>query len=723
MRIGKSAKVVVVAVAAVALIRGTSQAPDVAASSSSPVPVIEEPGALVILVENDQGELQLITEETDSVFEQLAVIAEASAEGEILAIDIDRRAVYEASDPLRGEQYSLDAIGVDALPASLTGKGVTVAVLDTGIRRTHEEFGNRLLAGADCVNLLPENAGSGCDTSTSGPADRYHGSHVAGIIGAAEGNGAGIHGVAPEVTILPVRVLASDGVGYLSDMTQGVLFAISQDVDVINFSIATRFDFKSLEDALEKARDLGIVVVVAAGNEARNGNPTMYPAAYDATVSVGAVDQNGDLASFSSQGSWLDVVAPGVGIVSAGNTSDSDYGTKSGTSFAAPQVSALVALMRQADPTLTPAQIRFHLQQTAIDRGAAAGRDSLYGSGLVDAPALLKSVFNSAPVGPLAADSSAGGSALSWPSSPFSTGYEIYRDGDLIVSGSGVLSNYLDTDATPGQIHRYEVKVLLPLGASQTLNAHVTAVAKDGYWLIDELGIVYSFGNAPGLGNATSADSAIAIDSTADGLGYWTLSASGDVQAFGSAGDYGDLDLSALAPGDSPSTISGTLSGEGYWVFTSKGRVFTFGDAVFYGDLSALTLNGPVIASTGTPGGAGYFMIGNDGGVFAFGEARFAGSTGALVLNEAVVGIAPDPDGFGYWLVASDGGIFAFEAEFQGSMGGKFLNAPVTGAVASGSGYLLVATDGGVFSFGGSGFSGSLGGSRLNAPIVGLAPR
>ncbi|MFV1989928.1 MAG: S8 family serine peptidase, partial [Acidimicrobiales bacterium] len=601
-------KTVALVVGAFVLIRGAAQAPDVAAESSVPVILPKDNGALVILVEDDQGELQLIAEETDNIFEQLSVIADAASGGEILTIETDSRSVFEAADPLRPQQYSLDTIAIDSLPAGLTGKGVTVAILDTGIRRTHEEFAGRLLQGADCVHTTDEDAGKGCDPTTSGPADRYHGSHVAGVLGAAEGNGVGIHGVAPEVTILPIRVLAADGIGYLSDMTQGVLFAISQDVDVINFSIATRSDFKSLNEALNKARDLGIDVVVASGNEGRNGNPKIYPAAYGSTIAVGAVDATGAVASFSSGGAWLDVVAPGVGIVSAQNDSDSAYGTKSGTSFAAPQVAGLVALMLQADPSLTPSQVRFHLQQTATDRGAP-GRDPLYGSGIVDAQALLRAVFSSAPVGPLSAKSSTQGTVLSWPSSPWALSYEIYREGALIASGNSVGTSYLDGDAVAGQTYQYEVRVALPLDVTQRLNARVTALSDDGYWLIDERGIVYSFGDAGALGNATSTASAVAIDSTDDGLGYWTLSASGQVEAFGSALDLGDVDISALAPGEIPATVSGTPSGKGYWVFTSTGRVLTFGDAVSFGDLSGLTLNGPVVDSAATPDGNGYFIV------------------------------------------------------------------------------------------------------------------
>ena len=125
-----------------------------------------------------------------------------------------------------------------------------------------------------------------------------------------------------------------------------------------------------------------------------------------------------------------------------------------------------------------------------------------------------------------------------------------------------------------------------------------------------------------------------------------------------------------------------------------------------------------------SPTGNGYWLVASDGGVFSFGDATFQGSMGGKPLNAPVVGMTASPTGNGYWLVASDGGVFNFgDATFQGSMGGMPLNKPVVGmsGTPAGDGYRLVASDGGIFDFGSATFQGSMGGTPLNKPIVGMA--
>jgi hypothetical protein len=250
-----------------------------------------------------------------------------------------------------------------------------------------------------------------------------------------------------------------------------------------------------------------------------------------------------------------------------------------------------------------------------------------------------------------------------------------------------------------------------------------TYKVRSGYWMVDELGSVFGFGDSAYYGGAQALtqNTVIDIEPTPSGSGYWILDDAGNVFPFGDAVWQGQP--TSLAPDESATSISANPAGTGYWVFTDKGRAFGFGDAPFEGDMAGKALNGPVLGSVATPTGHGYYMVASDGGIFAFGDAHFMGSMGGKPLNGPVVGLAPTPDNGGYWLVATDGGIFSFgDALFHGSMGGQPLNAPMVGAVAYGDGYLMVGTDGGIFDFSAKPFLGSLGGQALSAPISNVAP-
>jgi Excalibur calcium-binding domain len=254
-----------------------------------------------------------------------------------------------------------------------------------------------------------------------------------------------------------------------------------------------------------------------------------------------------------------------------------------------------------------------------------------------------------------------------------------------------------------------------------------------GYWMLDEGGWIYAFGEATAFPNSKVAlcslgFTAVKLLATPDGKGAWILSDAGVVYTAGTATSYGDLVTSGqqFVAGETAATMSSTPTGSGYWIFTTVGRAVAFGDATHMGDMFGIPLNGPVVDSISLPDGSGYYMLGSDGGVFSFGQAQFYGSMGGKHLNEPVNGLVPDPDGEGYWLVASDGGVFAFEAGFVGSLPGVLapgvrLNAPINGMVAYGEGYLMVASDGGIFNFSDRDFVGALGGLAIPVPIVSVA--
>jgi Fibronectin type III domain len=258
-----------------------------------------------------------------------------------------------------------------------------------------------------------------------------------------------------------------------------------------------------------------------------------------------------------------------------------------------------------------------------------------------------------------------------------------------------------------------------------------------GYWLVDEDGIVYAFGDARSVGDASSSIATarvagspglVVVDlvPTASAGGYWLLDSTGAVHPFGNAVGFGGIPAGQLLPDERAVSLSVAARENGYWVFTSRGRVFRFGNVGTFGDLTTVRLNGPVLDSVRSAGGDGYYMVASDGGVFAFGDATFHGSMGDRQLNAPVRSLVPDPDGVGYWLVAADGGVFAFAAGFRGSLpgvlaAGQTLNEPIVGMVASGNGYLMVAEDGGVFAFSDRPFHGSLGSNPPARTVTAVA--
>lgn len=272
--------------------------------------------------------------------------------------------VYLAADSV---DWGIEKIEVPPVWEVTQGAGITVAVVDTGIDYTHSDLQGRYIGGYDFVN------------DDADPKDDHgHGTHVAGVI-AAGVNNSGTQGIASSASLVAIKVLGADGSGYVSDIIDAVDWAIEQRVHVMNFSLGTPHHSAALESKLQEAQSRGIVLVAAAGNT--NGGTLMYPAAYAPVISVAATDQNDNFASFSSVGA--EIAAPGVGITST--VPGGGYATWSGTSMAAPHVSASVALMLANGQT----NIRERLHQTALDLGEA-GRDAYFGHGrIIGKPAVL----------------------------------------------------------------------------------------------------------------------------------------------------------------------------------------------------------------------------------------------------------------------------------------------------------------------------------------------
>ncbi|MFC9191208.1 type VII secretion-associated serine protease mycosin [Streptomyces cyaneofuscatus] len=291
------------------------------------------------------------------------------------------------ADAIRDQQWALAALRTDRAWQTTKGAGVTVAVLDTGVDGTHPDLVGQVLPGKDLVGF---GAGKG------DPSWALHGTAMAGII-AGRGNGPGradgVLGIAPEVRILPVRVIleSKDPARAKARKTrgtalaQGIRWAADNGADVINLSLGD--DSESAhpdpgeDSAIQYALSKGISVVASAGNGGEKGDRISYPAAYPGVIAVAAVDEYGTHASFSTRRWYATVSAPGVDIVVA--NPDGHYYIEWGTSAAAAFVSGAVALVRAAHPGLDPAQIKKLLADTARD-APAEGRDDARGYGIVD---------------------------------------------------------------------------------------------------------------------------------------------------------------------------------------------------------------------------------------------------------------------------------------------------------------------------------------------------
>lgn len=300
-------------------------------------------------------------------------------------------------------QYSGGALQIKANYAwskGITGQGVVVGVLDTGVWGGHAEFGSRILAGYDFVNNAALSAGANSD-------DNLHGTHVAGIIAADTGAGY-MAGVAPDAYILPVKVMNAQGSGSLDVLAGGIDYSRLQGARVINMSLGWngKTGYLPVEQALRRSVAANQVIVAAAGNDGA-ANPS-WPARYASQtwangqiIAVGAVDANNKIASFSNRAGDTRnffLVAPGVSILStippniAGlSGSDPWYAYLSGTSMATPYVSGAVALLEGYWPQLKANQVTGILFTTATDLGAK-GIDPVYGRGLLNLEKALQPV-------------------------------------------------------------------------------------------------------------------------------------------------------------------------------------------------------------------------------------------------------------------------------------------------------------------------------------------
>lgn len=306
------------------------------------------------------------------------------------------------NDPDLPKQWHLPRAHFTDAWASATGKGVIVSVIDSGVDPNHPDLKANLLPMIDEVVAMNNHDQFAVSSGVENFDNRDghgHGTHVCGLVGAVGNNGIGVVGGAPEVKILPVKVTTSSGDADDATISKGILDAVDHGAQVINLSIGGPEPSPILLDALNYAFNKNVVVVIASGNDSREVN---YPAAYNGVISVGAITDQDKVASYSSHGQSLVMVAPGGGAsgrgegepiysttptyqcyITVAERRTTNYGSLAGTSMSAPLVTAAAALMLQVEPGLTPAQMRTRLAASAEDLGDQ-GFDEYYGYGELD---------------------------------------------------------------------------------------------------------------------------------------------------------------------------------------------------------------------------------------------------------------------------------------------------------------------------------------------------
>ena len=370
------------------LTRGTDEGTSVLLSTDSPLDPANETGLTDVRYLRSAGVVAArVDAETRS-----DTLADLVADGRVERVSIDRRF----------DRATVPAAAASPPPPrrNVTGEGVTVAVLDTGIDATHPDLAGRVL---DRYDLVAE-VGDGGEPADESPLDpQGHGTHVAGVLaGTGAASDGRVHaGVAPGAKLLDVRVLNERGVGQSSTIVGGIERAVEADADVILLSVGSGVDgSEAIARSVEWAAEQGAIVVAAAGN---NGRPRSIgaPGRPRSVITVGGFGDDGRVAGYSSQGPTLDgrlkpdLVAPSGGIVGprvegAGRAAlddDGRYTRTSGTSVAAPQVAGAVALLLEGDPDLTAREAKNRLASAARPVGGAGAY--AHGSGVLDVDGTL----------------------------------------------------------------------------------------------------------------------------------------------------------------------------------------------------------------------------------------------------------------------------------------------------------------------------------------------
>lgn len=284
--------------------------------------------------------------------------------------------VFTASDIKEIVDWGLALTGVPEVWKKTKGAGVKVAVLDTGVAMEHPDLKNQIIEARDFTR------------SAFGVYDKQgHGTHCCGVI-AAEENGAGVIGVAPESKLIVGKALGDDGSGQGRDIANAIDWAVVVGARIISMSLGSPFDDIYIHAAVKRAVSKGVIVICAAGNEGQNTKHTNFPGAIKPeSFTVAAIDKMGRVAEYSSSGPEVDVAAPGSDVLSC--YPPSGYARLSGTSMATPFVAGVVALVLSAGVPIESVHVlRELVKKSAIDSGLP-GHDASFGWGLIHPGAML----------------------------------------------------------------------------------------------------------------------------------------------------------------------------------------------------------------------------------------------------------------------------------------------------------------------------------------------
>ena len=296
--------------------------------------------------------------------------------------------MFVPNDPLYVEQWHMRRVGAEQAWGFSVARGVTVAVVDTGIAC-------QTLAGftkaTDLVNTSCVAGANFIDRKRSANDDHGHGTHVAGTIAQSTNNTMGAAGLAFHARLMPVKVLSSAGWGTNASVADGIRWAADNGAQVINLSLGGPRHSAVIQRAVEHAIERGVVVVAAAGN---NGGPVGYPGACDGVIGVSASDHNDKLAWFSSRGKEIDLAAPGVDVLQqticdGGLNKCEVFSAFNGTSMASPHVAAAAALLVGLGVN-QPRVVEQILKDNAKPLGAGDTAREQFGAGLLQAGAAAK---------------------------------------------------------------------------------------------------------------------------------------------------------------------------------------------------------------------------------------------------------------------------------------------------------------------------------------------